>query len=430
MGERKHKPRHGSRMLVSILLAAVIGGAGVGGYAFAAGKAEQTPHLPVYVTPEKPTVYLTFDDGPSPVTDQVLDILHKEGIKATFFVVGAQAEKNVARLRKIVAQGHAVGNHSYNHVYEEIYGSFKSFAGQVVKTNAVLKKKANVTTRLVRAPGGTFGNFDSVYFNALYAAGYILFDWNVDSGDAKRLGVPAKEIAANILNAKLGHEMIVLMHDGGGHKETAAALPQIIKHFKAHGYKFATLSEKVKPLTFRLAPTLKWKRVKPSTEQAVVWLGGQGAALATQAAETTPQQPVPPKAADTTPGPPPAAAEPADTTPEQPAAAEPAETTVYISLRDWMTEAGGSVSWDPHQGIVFAFVQGYEMHFIPQSTQVDIVDPQGAAHSVNIPLVWQNGVLMLPADDLGQLLAPSSEQPDSSPISLTLPQRDGYNSLN
>lgn len=226
----------------------------------------------------RPTVYLTFDDGPSEHTAHVLDLLRDEGIAATFFVLGQQAERYPDLMRRIVAEGHVVGNHSYNHRYEELYGDFRSFAKQLRRAEEAIERTAGVRTRLVRAPGGTFGNFDQTYFRALEEAGYLLYDWNVDSGDAKRKNVPAAEIVRNVTKAPLRDVMIVLLHDGAGHAETVKALPAIIAHFKRHGYAFGVLSEQVEPVVFREAPRLKWKRNAVPLDAALSWLGGEKAA--------------------------------------------------------------------------------------------------------------------------------------------------------
>lgn len=220
------------------------------------------------------TVYLTFDDGPSKLTPEVLDILKKEGIKATFFVLGEQVNEHPELLKRIVEEGHTVGNHTYDHEYKELYSSFGEFATQIVKTEVAMQTAAGIRTRLVRAPGGTFGNFDQSYFEAMKQAGYTMFDWNVDSGDSVRVGVPATEIMKNIRGSKLSDETIVLLHDSSIHGESVKALPEIIRYYKEQGYTFAPLTDKVKPVTFRLADKLKWSRPKAtSAEETAVRQG-------------------------------------------------------------------------------------------------------------------------------------------------------------
>lgn len=218
-----------------------------------------------YVTPEQPTVYLTFDDGPSKLTDQVLDILRDEDVKGTFFVLGKQVESHPQLVRRAVQEGHAIGNHTYDHVYKDIYSGAESFWNQIQQTEQSLEKHAGVKPRLVRAPGGTFGNFDAFYFYYMDQAGYEVHDWNIDSGDSARPGVPASDIVRTVSKGPFRHEVIVLMHDGTGHEQTVKALPEIIRLFKKKGYAFASLDERVKPVHFS-AGKVKWARTV--TEQA------------------------------------------------------------------------------------------------------------------------------------------------------------------
>ncbi|MNO17698.1 Peptidoglycan-N-acetylglucosamine deacetylase [compost metagenome] len=213
------------------------------------------------------TVYLTFDDGPSPHTDQVLEILRQEKVTGTFFVLGQQAKRYPEVIRRIVDAGHALGNHTYNHDYDALYDSFGHFWKQVKATEEVLREITGTRTPLVRAPGGTYGHFDKTYFSLLEQGGYKVFDWNVDSGDSKRKGVPADEIVSNVKNEKPQDQVIVLMHDGGGHEETVKALPEIIHYYKKLGYEFSTLSAEQKPVQFTLDRGIgKKNRPAPSAE--------------------------------------------------------------------------------------------------------------------------------------------------------------------
>ncbi|WP_166245635.1 polysaccharide deacetylase [Paenibacillus turpanensis] len=213
-----------------------------------------------YEIPDSPTVYLTFDDGPSQHTEQVLDILQENEIQATFFVLGEQALLRPDTVRRMVREGHVLGNHSFNHKYDELYESFGNYWKQFMKTEEAIRQLTGSGTSLARAPGGTYNHYDNFYFYYMELAGIQVHDWNVDSGDSRRRGVPASEIIANVKKAPLQHEMNVLMHDGAGHEETVKALPEIISYFQEKGYRFAPLSEKVKPMQFRLSPFPKYKR--------------------------------------------------------------------------------------------------------------------------------------------------------------------------
>ncbi|UUZ86504.1 polysaccharide deacetylase family protein [Paenibacillus sp. P26] len=154
------------------------------------------------------------------MTPKVLDILKEEGVKATFFVLGNQVEERPQTAERIVREGHAIGNHSYNHVYEQLYSDFGVFWEQIERTEKIIEQATGVTPRMIRAPGGTAGNFDAFYFYYLDQAGYEVYDWNVDSGDASRPGVKAQEIIRNIRQSPGHQEQIVLMHDGTGHDES------------------------------------------------------------------------------------------------------------------------------------------------------------------------------------------------------------------
>ncbi|MFC3750400.1 polysaccharide deacetylase family protein [Paenibacillus sp. GCM10012306] len=211
------------------------------------------------------TVYLTFDDGPSKITREVLDILQKEGVKATFFVLGNAAKSYPELINAIWEQGHTIGNHSYDHDYHNLYSGFTAFWDQIKQTENIIREITGERPRLVRAPGGTFGHFDDTYFQLLNQAGYLVMDWTVDSGDSRRKGVPAAEILQESTKDLTSSEVVLLLHDGGGHGESAKALPGIIARYKAAGYTFKVLDDSVKPVQFRVsAKAASLNRAKPS----------------------------------------------------------------------------------------------------------------------------------------------------------------------
>jgi len=341
----------------------------------------------------RPTVYLTFDDGPSPLTDRVLAILRQQKIAATFFVLGQQAERYPDELRAIVQAGHAVGNHTYNHNYKELYGTgFRSFADQITRTEQIIRRTAGVQTRLVRAPGGTYGNFDALYFGALRQAGYVVFDWNVDSGDSKRRGVPASEIVRGATDARLGGDLIVLLHDGPGHAETVKALPAIISFYRKHGYRFAPLSAATKPVTFRLADLLPWKRTDPPLATAVAWLGGPGAAAKEGGIPAAPK----PDGAATAPVPEPGAVLPA-------ADLAVIDGEPFVPLRLWAAASGGSVHWDGGRKTAVAALPGCTVVADAKRQTLEAADAQGGSRRLATKAVIRGGTLLLPLADLQRL---------------------------
>ncbi|CAM3405667.1 MULTISPECIES: polysaccharide deacetylase [Paenibacillus] len=221
-------------------------------YAAGAGKQAASAAAAQPPTPNsEKKAYLTFDDGPSDLTLEVLDILHKEGIKGTFFVLGEHAEARPEIINRIYEEGHMIGNHTYDHRYDKLYGHFQDFWAQIKKTEELIRLITGERPQLVRAPGGTAGHFDQAYFDLMEQGGYRVFDWNVDSGDSKRRGVPAKDIVKGATAKVSGSEAIVLLHDSKGHEESVKALPEIIAYYKKQGYMFDVLTPDMQPVQFK-----------------------------------------------------------------------------------------------------------------------------------------------------------------------------------
>jgi peptidoglycan/xylan/chitin deacetylase (PgdA/CDA1 family) len=196
------------------------------------------------------TVYLTFDDGPdSDNTPLVLAILKSYGIKATFFMIGTQIENNQAIVKRVYDEGHAIGNHSYNHIYRDLYQSAAAYTAQLQHTDDLIKNIIGVRPRISRAPGGSAGSFTKEYWNILKIKGYVEVGWNVSSGDASRAKASqlVNNIASQMEKKYLWSHAIVLMHDGRGHEETVKALPEIIQLFKARGFEFRIINLKTPP---------------------------------------------------------------------------------------------------------------------------------------------------------------------------------------
>ena len=197
-------------------------------------------------------VYLTFDDGPYPqTTPRILKILQDEGVKATFFVVGKQVERYPDLLKAEYEQGEGIGNHSYSHDNQLVYRSPEAFLAEIKKNEELIFKVIGIRPKVVRAPGGTQGHFHVSYYNAVDAADYLVYDWNVSSGDAEASLVPADTLLQNIQIQVPGKDRIVLlMHDAGAKVTTVDALPQIIKYLKQKGYSFGVITPKVAPILF------------------------------------------------------------------------------------------------------------------------------------------------------------------------------------
>ncbi|MBO9999972.1 MAG: polysaccharide deacetylase family protein [Cyanobacteria bacterium SID2] len=180
-------------------------------------------------------VALTFDDGPWTNTAQILDILRKHDVSATFFVVGSHATERMALLRRIVAEGHELGNHSWNHRYHNV--SPAEAVQEIDRTSEFIYQTTGVRTRFFRPPGGNLTNG-----LAAHAADrdYAVMMWSLDSLD---YAVSVNEIVNNVLS-QIQPGAVILLHDGGGDRSrTATALPEILKRLQEQGYRFSTLSE-------------------------------------------------------------------------------------------------------------------------------------------------------------------------------------------
>lgn len=192
------------------------------------------------------TAFLTFDDGPTKnITPQILDILKKYNIKATFFVIGKLAEKNSLILKRIYDEGHAIGNHTYSHDYKYIYDNIENFTKDVDKCRDTLKKMLGsaFTTRLFRFPGGSTETNNKAFFDTLEDKGYKYIDWNALNGDAEGMNIPAENLLKR-LKQTVGSKdhIVVLMHDAASKKTTIEALPGIIEFLKSQGFSFKILS--------------------------------------------------------------------------------------------------------------------------------------------------------------------------------------------
>lgn len=190
------------------------------------------------VAPEKP-IALTFDDGPWPnSTSQVLDVLKKSNVKATFFMVGMQVQKYPQLLKQVVANGHAIGNHTWSHQYAHYNES--AAAREIDRTAEIVYKITGVKTSLFRPPAGILNNGLVTY---AHEKKYAVVMWSVDSKDWRSRRTTTQAFIDNVLKeAKPGG--IVLLHDGGGDRSnTVQALPQLIAQLKKHGYKFVTVPE-------------------------------------------------------------------------------------------------------------------------------------------------------------------------------------------
>ena len=188
-------------------------------------------------------VALTFDDGPyPPCTDQVLDILREYKVPATFFLIGRNAEKHPDLVRRIVAEGHQVGNHTYNHV-DLLKVDRRGIADEVDRTSRLVQSITGDVPRVVRPPHGFR---DSVVIDAMTERKLKVVEWSVASRDWTNPGV---DVIVNRTVGKVKNGSVILLHDGDGvaqtdsRAQTVEATRQIIRELLSRGYRFVTVDE-------------------------------------------------------------------------------------------------------------------------------------------------------------------------------------------
>ena len=193
------------------------------------------------------TVVLTFDDGPDPAwTPRLLDVLHRHDVRATFFVTGTNAARHPGVMRRLVAEGHEIGNHGTTHADLGTRSAARA-RWELSQNQVVLAGTTGRTTGLMRPPyASTPQTADGAVWTAIERAaglGYVAALADLDSKDWRRPGVDAIVAAATPPDER---GTIVLMHDGGGDREqTVAAVDRLIPELQARGWRFDTVSHAV-----------------------------------------------------------------------------------------------------------------------------------------------------------------------------------------
>ena len=211
---------------------------------------------PSEFTRKQGTIYLTFDDGPSARTPEILDILSKYDIKATFFFCGGDDEKSRKLMKRVADEEHTVAVHSISHDYNKIYSSVESYLDDFYATYSSVYTATGVKPQIFRFPGGSINSYNRFIYQQIIAEmtrrGFVYYDWNVSGDDAVK-GTKPEGIKNNILNnipTDGSGTAIVLLHDAQDKTDTVAVLPEIIEQLLAEGYTFDKLDNTVKPTTF------------------------------------------------------------------------------------------------------------------------------------------------------------------------------------
>lgn len=206
---------------------------------------EYMPWLEKHQDGEK-VAYLTFDDGPSKNTPEILSILKQYNAHATFFLIGKNVERFPEYVKDEIAAGDAVGNHTYSHTLSYKEGP-QAFVEDLNKCREILKSIIGdkFDSKLIRFPGGSW---DSRWMNlrpfrdAASKAGYHFVNWNDLSGDAEHPLVPKDTLVARV-KKETGNKkvVVILMHDAAAKTTSVQALPEIIQYLQENGYTFKTL---------------------------------------------------------------------------------------------------------------------------------------------------------------------------------------------
>ena len=204
-------------------------------------------------------VYLTFDDGPSSNTEEILRILSEYEVKATFFVVGKTDAHSVEMYQRIVEEGHTLGMHSYSHKYQELYSSVDAFVADLERMQEYLYGITGTECEVFRFPGGSSNSVSDVdiqeLIDVLEERNITYYDWNASTGDGGSRLLSAQEIVTNVMaDIEQYHNIVVLMHDAIDKPTTVEALPELIEQL------FALPNTVILPIT---DSTVRVQHVKP-----------------------------------------------------------------------------------------------------------------------------------------------------------------------
>jgi peptidoglycan/xylan/chitin deacetylase (PgdA/CDA1 family) len=184
-------------------------------------------------------VALTFDDGPKPTTPGLLDALKEHNLKGTFFVVGFQAEKRPELLRRMLAEGHEIANHSYTHP-NLTYLTPAQVQRELCRTSVVIHQATGIRPLFYRPPGG---NFNGPVSDAAASLGMAGAYWTIDGFKFESYPSTPEKLADFVLN-RLKPGAVVLLHNAP--TVTVEAIPRIVAGLKVRGYTAVTMSELVK----------------------------------------------------------------------------------------------------------------------------------------------------------------------------------------
>lgn len=183
-------------------------------------------------------VYLTIDDGPSEYTDEIIKILNKNNVKATFFMINGNMKAYPEQVKNIVENGNTAGFHSVTHDIHKLYVSKTSAKEEFDTNQATFKKITGQTSKVIRLPFGSKPYTPRASYNALVDSGYKLWDWTLDTEDWRST---SSQIMENVKKYSSGSDNVVLlMHE---RKQTVEILDEMIKYLKSEGFEILPIKQ-------------------------------------------------------------------------------------------------------------------------------------------------------------------------------------------
>ncbi len=196
--------------------------------------------------------YLTFDDGPNKSTSKILEILNHYEAKATFFMLAGNVQHEQDVVNRMIEDGHSLGSHGVTHSKEKFYHSINSILNELNSSRGTIKKVTEIDSFLMRVPYGSYPHMTPSYRAAVSDAGYVMWDWNVDSEDWKYPNNSTKIIELTISQIKKLEEQekapVILFHDK---EQTIQSLPTVIEYLQEHGYVLKAITTQDQPVQFR-----------------------------------------------------------------------------------------------------------------------------------------------------------------------------------
>ena len=196
---------------------------------------------------DKKTIYITFDDGPNKNTPEILDLLSKYNMKATFFVLEDRITSYPDIINRMIKEGHSIGLHGQSHEKAVFYSSECSALNEINNTRNTLRNLTGYDTKLVRVPYGSKPYLTKNQYNNLVKSGYNLWDWSIDSTDTHKNATISSIISNTKNSLDKCKNSVLLFHDK---QTTVKALPSILEYLKNNNYEIKSISQNQTPMNW------------------------------------------------------------------------------------------------------------------------------------------------------------------------------------